>query len=235
MKRFVSALALMLALALCACGGRNADYSALIKACEKHAQKESFTASYRLNMTFEDGANTLLFSQGTYHAELGGGAPYVTVKASQNYLGTPSTVDAEYKDGVYSATGEAITKENFFGQLLFVQPFVPDSRFIKSAKAVSSGGGDGVIFELKNAYELLFPLIGEDIYDLARIYKPRRELTSISSAYITLIPASDGSAASMTVNFVLRVADTPPYVPGGGDAQDDYTLDIKTEYTVSFE
>ncbi len=235
MKRFVSALALMLAISLCACGGRNADYSALIKACEKHAQKESFTASYRLNMTFEDGANTLLFSQGTYHAELGGGAPYVTVKASQNYLGTPSAVDAEYKDGVYSATGEAITKENFFGQLLFVQPFVPDARFIKSAKAVSSGGGDGVIFELKNAYDLLFPLIGEDIYDLARIYKPRRELTSISSAYITLIPASDGSAASMTVNFVLRVADTPPYVPGGGDAQDDYTLDIKTEYTVSFE
>ena len=235
MKRFVSALALMLAISLCACGGRNADYSALIKACEKHAQKESFTASYRLNMTFEDGANTLLFSQGTYHAELGGGAPYVTVKASQNYLGTPSAVDAEYKDGVYSATGEAITKENFFGQLLFVQPFVPDAKFIKSAKAVSSGGGDGVIFELKNAYDLLFPLIGEDIYDLARIYKPRRELTSISSAYITLIPASDGSAASMTVNFVLRVADTPPYIPGGGDAQDDYTLDIKTEYTVSFE
>ena len=235
MKRFVSALALMLAISLCACGGRNADYSALIKACEKHAQKESFTASYRLNMTFEDGANTLLFSQGTYHAELGGGAPYVTVKASQNYLGTPSAVDAEYKDGVYSATGEAITKENFFGQLLFVQPFVPDAKVIKSAKAVSSGGGDGVIFELKNAYDLLFPLIGEDIYDLARIYKPRRELTSISSAYITLIPASDGSAASMTVNFVLRVADTPPYIPGGGDAQDDYTLDIKTEYTVSFE
>lgn len=235
MRRRLTALAVILALALCACGGRNADYSALIKACDKHAQKESFTASYRLNMTFEDGANTLLFSQGTYHAELGGGAPYVKVKASQNYLGTPSAVDAEYKDGVYSATGEEITKENFFGQLLFVQPFVPDEKYIKSSKAVSSGGGSGVVFELKDPYDLLFPLIGEDIYDLARIYKPRKELTSISSAYITLIPSADGSAASMTVNFVLRVADTPPYVPGGGDMQDAYTLDIKTEYTVSFE
>ena len=235
MKRRLTALAMVLALILCACVSADADYTALYSACANHAQKTAFSASYRLNMTFEDGANTLLFSQGTYDADFSKDPPYVKVKASQNYLGTPSAVDAEYKDGVYSATGEAIPEENFFGQLLFVQPFVPEEKYIISAKAVSSGNGSGVIFELKDAYGLLFPLIGEDIYDLARIYKPRKELTEISSAYITLIPSSDGSVASMTVNFMLRVADTPPYVPGGGDAQDAYTLDIKTEYTVNFE
>lgn len=234
MKRAFSFLLALLAAALCACSAPNAEYGGIAAACEKHAGAHDVKAKFRLNMTFEDGAYTLLFSQGNYEAELGDDV-YVSVKASQNYLGRPSALEAEYKDGVYSATGETVAPSDFFGQLLFVQPFVPDEKFISSVREVSTGSGTGAVFALRDAFDLLFPLLGEDIYEIAMIKKPRRELASVSGAELTVIPGGTSGVAAMTLNFTLTLADTPPYVPGGADRQDDYMIDIKVEYTVSFE
>ena len=56
----------------------------------------------------------------------------------------------------------------------------------------------------------------------------------ISSASMS-VPMTTGGIAGMTLNFKLILADTPPYVPGGADRQEDYTFEIAVEYTASFE
>ena len=234
MKRVtVLLLVSVLLLALCACSA-DADYTGVRACCAAQAEKTSFTAAFRLNMTFENGTYTLLFSQGEYSASRGANGAYVSVKASQNYLGEPSALDAEYKDGVYGATGEEMTESEFFGQLLFLQPFVPEDKYISSVKEVSTGSGKGYVFELQDATGLLFPFLGESIYSVALLDKPRRDLTNIHSATLTLIPDPSGGIAGMTLNFKLILADTPPYVPGGADRQEDYTFEIAVEYTASF-
>ncbi len=236
MKRFIRTIALIAAaaLALCACTAPAAEYGHVTSACAAHAQKDAFSAAFRLNITFENGTHTLLFSQGNYEASTENGV-YVRVKAAQNYLGEPSSLDAEYKDGVYGATGEQMTPDRFFGQLLFAQPFVPESAYIASVKEASTGSGRGVVFELKDATGLLFPYLGESIYSAAMINKPRPELTAVKDGVLTLVPGPDGGIAFMTLNFKLILADTPPYVPGGADNQDEYTLELSVEYAVSFE
>ncbi|MBQ6043203.1 MAG: hypothetical protein IJL41_03575 [Clostridia bacterium] len=235
MKRItVMLLVFALLFALGACSA-DADYGEARISCAAQAQKADFSARFRLNMTFEQGTYTLLFSQGEYTARRGEDGVYVRVKASQNYLGGPSALDTEYKDGVYGATGEEMTESEFFGQLLFLQPFVPDEKYINSVKEVSTGSGKGYTFELRDATDLLFPFLGESIYSVAMLDKPRRDLTDIRSAYLTLIPDPSGGIAGMTLNFRLVLADTPPYVPGGADRQEDYTFEIAVEYTASFE
>lgn len=245
MKRVLFAFALCAAILLAACGETFADSASIISACEKHAAKQTYSAKFRLNMTFENGQHTLVFSQGSYTADLSGGTPYVKVSASQNYLSNPSAVEGVYENGVYRVydpyAGEEagvseyeLSKTEFFGQILFMQPSVPDDKYIKSSKAVKTAVGEGVCYELKDATELLLPLLGESIYDLALIKKPKRELTEALSASLTLVPSETG-VYSMTLNFSLRLADTPPYVPGGGDLQEDYTLYVDAEYTVTYE
>ena len=245
MKRVLFAFALCAAILLAACSETFADSTSVVSACEKHAEKRSYTAKFRLNMTFENGQHTLVFSQGSYTADLSGTAPYVKVNASQNYLSTPSAMEGVYENGVYrvydpyagddaEVTEYVLNENEFFGQILFMQPTVPEDKYIKSSKAVNTAVGEGVCYELKDATELLFPLLGESIYDLALLKKPKRELTEVLSASLTLIPSETG-VYSMTLNFSLRLADTPPYVPGGGDLQEDYTLYVSTEYTVTYE
>ena len=244
MKRVFAFLCALAALFTWSCGGSSVNLDALRESCAFHAQKTGYTAKFRLNMTFENGENTLLFSQGSYDVVYENGAPRVTARASQNYLSAPSAMEGIYSGGIYRVTrpgsdgseGEIeMAPERFFGQLTYLQPFVPDEKYIKSVKEVQTGIGAGVTLTLKDAFDLLYPTLGDGVYELAKINQPKYELAELFDAELTLVPSDEGGIASMTLVFTLRVADTPPYVPGGGDRQDLYTLDIRTEYTVSFE
>jgi hypothetical protein len=131
---------------------------------------------------------------------------------------------------------EEMTADEFFGRIIYVKPFIPSSGYIEGIDDISTAAGKGYKVYLKNAGDVLYPLIGNGIYSLAMIKSPQYDLMNIKEANISYtIDENSGKITTMTMSFILYLYDTPPYIPNGGKTNlEDYTLDIRVNYTVSY-
>lgn len=244
------AVSFLLAVLLCfvSCG-KSYDYGAdeaVIKkisdGCGYVSLSTSYNALFRLNMLFSEDDTTLMFAQGNYSAYFTEKFPNVTASMTQTVLGTHSAVQVSYKDGICTTTtddvpsDEEMTADEFFGRIIYVKPFIPGFEYIEGIDEISTAAGNGYKVYLKNAEDVLYPLIGNGIYSLAMIKSPQYDLMNIKDANISYtIDENSGEVTTMTILFTLYIYDTPPYVPNGGEVNlEDYTLDIKVDYTVIF-
>lgn len=225
---------------LCACS-ESIDYQAtadIRQKCIDFDKKISYEASFRLNMTFSDENATLLFAQGNYTADFSSGSAVVNATMSQVALGSASAVTVNYAEGkAETVTGsdrmtEEIAEDEFFGRIIYTKPFIPNDESISSTEMISTALGKGCKAQIKSAEGILFRLVGEGIYSLAGVTKPKKDMTEIYDGEITYIYGESG-ITNMTVSFVLHLVQTPPYVPNGMEPEYDY-IDIKVDFTVNY-
>jgi hypothetical protein len=248
MKRIAASFLLAVVLCFVSCG-KSYDHGAdeaVIKrisdGCGYVSLSTSYNTSFRLNMLFSEDDSTLMFAQGNYSAYFTEKFPDVNAKMTQTILGTSSAVQVSYKDGVCTTTtdgvpaDEEMTADEFFGRIIYVKPFIPGSEYIEGIDDISTAAGKGYKVYLKNTEDVLYPLIGDGIYSLAMIKSPQYDLMNIKDANISYtIDENSGEVTTMTMSFTLYIYDTPPYVPNGGKINlEDYTLDIRVDYTVTF-
>lgn len=215
--------------------------SSLKDACDKVTSSDSYKAkSFRLEMTFSEEDVTLMYAHGYYEVDLSGDTPYVSATMTQTVLGASSGVKVEYKNGISTTTVDgviysgSVDEEEFFGKMIFVKPFVPEKGYITGIDNLDTAEGKGYKVYLKNPKDLLFPLIGMDIYETAMIANPNHELMNIKNASISYI-IDAGSVKSMTIAFKLYLYETPPYIPGRDVNLEDYMLEIGVNYNVIFQ
>ncbi len=248
-KKRAAACLMAVTVLLFACGKKydyGADESVIAEisaSCGGVSNSAGYEGAFRLNLEFSDQNATLMFAQGSYKADFTDNAPRVEASMTQTVLGASSGVKVSYADGMCATTanGEttetAMTPEEFFGRIIYMKPFVPGAEYIQGIDSVTSAGGNGYKIYLKNAEDVLFPLIGEGIYTLAMINNPQYDLTNIQNASVLyIIDENTKKITNLTAAFTLFIYDTPPYVPNGKKAKlSDYTLDIRVTYNVSFK
>lgn len=250
MKRLIP-LILALAFLFSSCGTKydhNADeniISQIKSSFDFFDGDTAYSATFRLNVLLEDSRETFMFAQGNYDVSPpapGEKTQSVSSVLAQTLLGAPYGVKAEYKNGVLSTTidgsvtNESLDEKDFFTQIIYVKPFLPENTniYIKGIDDLVTASGKGYAVFLKNAGEILFPLIGEDIYTLATFKNPKRGDMAVTDAKMTFV-FDGGELSGMTVIFTLTLYDTPPYVPnGGGVDKDDYKLTLLVDYSVLF-
>ena len=252
MKRFLAVLLLAVTL-LSACGGSH-DYGVdgkiiteIQTACEKLTSLSAYKARlFVLEMKFSREDAILMSAQGSYEAEFTGQTPYVSSTFSRKVLGNSSGVKVLYRNGVSTTTvgdndnekvyKDKLTPEEFFGNIIYVKPFVPDNKYIKGIDKLESTEGKGYKVYLDKAEDVLYPLIGDDIYETAMINNPKYDMMNIQKAYISyIIDESSGRIKDFVMSFTLNIYDTPPYYPGKKPNYEDYKLDIRVSFRVVFE
>ena len=249
MKRLAASTVCLIIVMLFVSCGKSYDYGAdegivkkISEACETVAKSTGYKGSFVLNMLFSEEDATLMFAQGYYDTDFTGEMPYVTASMTQTVLATHSGVQVNYENGICTTTTDGtpasteMTSDEFFGRIIYVRPFVPDTKYIEGIDEISSASVKGFKVYLNDAEDVLYPLIGDGIYSLAMIRSPQYDLMNIKDAEISyIINENSGEITDMTFSFTLYIYDTPTYVPNGKDENlDDYTLDIRITYTVAF-
>lgn len=230
MKLRLCCLALCLALTLAACAG-SADCTAVSEALDNAPAER--TGKFVLNVRFGDELTTLLFSMGDYTAD----SSSLSAKLTQTVLGTASAVTLEYADGVCAVTtdGETTSSERAADELLttlpYTRPFLPPD--IADVKTSSDGSGTLYTVESRgDDSEKLFSLFGDGIYAMSLIKTPRKEKMHCENAVYTY-RVSDGAVTYFGLSFTMYLYDTPPYVPGVAQNEDDYTLELFVDFNVT--
>ncbi len=228
---------------LCSCSGNKNDEEALSllrSSAKAWSGKDAYSADFCLNMQADGLEYTLLFAQGSYNVGIGENGRRLDVKMSQVSLGSTADITSVWENGVMTnvVSGTEVksemTEEELFSSIIYAKPFVPDDKYISSSEKLTTGAGSGCKITLKDASDVLFPLIGNDIFDLASIYKPRYDMTKVTDAEIIYTVEND-VITGMKISFTLKIYDTPPYVPGSPEPDaEDYALEIRvscnTEY-----
>lgn len=243
MKKIAAFILVVSLLLVCSCGaGIDEEGLALLRdSANAWSNKTDYSASFCLNMTVDGLEYTLLFAQGSYTVTSSDGNAKLDAKMSQVSLGASAEITASWENGVMTSvcSGTEIktemTESELFSSITYIRPFVPDDKYVESCESLMTGAGSGYDMKLKDAVDVLFPLVGGDIFQLASIYKPRYDMTKVKDAAI--IYTTDGSnITGMKISFVLKVYDTPPYVPGGDEPDpDDYALEIEVSFNVEYK
>ena len=245
MKKGLSFLAAVAICFLCffSCGEEQKDEEALSllrSSSEKWKEKDGYSSDFCMNMQAEGLDYTLLFAQGSYTVTSGKDFKRLDSKMSLVSLGSAAEVTSIWEDGVMTSVvagnevESEMTEDEVFSSMTYVKPFLPDEKYISSCERLTTGAGSGCRVKLKNAVDILFPLVGNDIFELASIYSPRYDMTKITDAEI--IYTIDGEdITGMKITFTLTLYDTPPYVPGGDkpDAE-EYSLTVKVSGNMEY-
>lgn len=244
MKRFAFlTLALLLCLSSLVSCGSELDEDALssLRSSAENWEKDEYSADFCLNMRAKGLEKVLFFSQGNYGVTNSESGKKLDAKMSIVSLGLSAESTASWENGVMTSVTAGtevkseMTENELFGTMIYVKPFVPDDKYISGCEKLTTGAGSGVAVKLKNAVDILYPLLGEDVFDLASIYKPRCDMTKAENAEI-IYTLNGGVITGMKISFTLKVYDTPPYVPGGNDPDpEDYALKIEVSFNVEYK
>ena len=205
-------------------------------------QRAGKKVGFLMQLTFGDENTNLLFAQGNYTSLKGDGGLEFTGKMTQTALGVSSSVEFFYTGGYYFHKLGDIQQKSIFPEeelekgFLYSDAAMFDAALVSNIKRKDGTGGDDIYtFEItKGQAEKLLELVGEDIYSLAMLNKPQPDKTAVSACKCTYV-ISDGVLKSRSLEYIITVYDTPPYVPGQKAKEEDYRLDINVTLKMNYE
>lgn len=244
MRRIVCFLltAAVLAVALSGCD-QSDRFSAVQQAVENTNAQKRYKADFMAEFTFADEAATLLFMQGSYAIDRE--KQLLHSSYANSYFGVPSQVTEMYTDGyVYTEMEGNKNKykkkaDELFCYLQYAEALNFIYSDIKDFSEDENSKGTLYKFTVESGYdEQLLKLMGEGIYDLAKIERPQKEKTrfgEIECEYtVTKNDSGESMLASCQTVFTMYLYNTPPYSPGYTPPEEDYMLELKVRLKVSY-
>ena len=245
MKKSIALLLLIsvFALALIGCQQKE-EYSDLSEAIENTNSKERYSANFLAEFTFDNDLVTLLFAQGFYSVDRDKNLLYS--EFVQTHLGHSGRYTEICKDGYVYADldGEKNRyKKNTAEHLEYIY-YSTALNFkyedIDHLKTAENSDGTLYSFTVNGDYDdKLMTMLGEGIYSTAQIKKPQKEKTrfgEIKCEY-NLTEDENGIKTLLSRQIVFKVYlyDTPPYSPTYTPPEEDYMLELKVRFKLSYK
>ena len=234
MRRFWC-LALAVLFCFGGCGTANADTAPLKTAITGQGFKTN--SKFTLNITFgEEEKATLLFAMGSFEADYENNT--LSAEMARTVLASASRVSLSYDGSVCKTTvdgeehTEEMTPEAVFGGLIYTRPFLPED--LENSRVTLSSDGLYTV-KCKTADSTrLFGLLGDDIYQIAKINVPKKEKMYCSDAVFTY-RIKDGKICDYGLSYEVHLFETPPYIPNQKVDESDYELVLWVDFSASYE
>lgn len=208
------------------------------EAADKTAALEKYSANFYVELALSDGSVSLLYLNGTYSVDKSN--RLVVRDSSQTYLGD-AWHETEYYDGetLFNAEGDDKYQikcdfASVIGQTIYAT--VPDIADVNVTGLASSSNESGTLYKFtaKNMAEFEKSTVGDNIYTLAALRKPQKELTKYSDLDCEYT-VSDDLVTGWQLSYTISLYDTPPYAAGAQQNIEDYRLDVNVRIRVKIK
>ena len=241
MKRFLLIILAIAVTAFCGCSdGQSAETVSaandMNSAIEKANNETKLAGAYTLSITFDKGA-VLYHAQGDVAWDREAKTAYAGF--DQTYLGASAVMRNYYNDGkmISVADGEAAESKRDSAELFSKFPYFLLPMHDNKCGDITVGqnsSGTSYTFERNDARELFDVLVGGDIYSLVySIKNPQPEKTEYGNVEC-VYTVSDGKIVSCRYEFDVKLFDTPAYIPGYSQPEDEYTIDLHINAKVTY-
>lgn len=227
MRKLICVL-LTLSLFLASCGESEAAYpeaaNAVNSVVDSVNAESRLSGEYMLEISFGEGG-VLYYAIG----DVAWDRTDQTIFADfdQTYLGISSKMENYYSNGkmVSVEDGSAMTVERDASAYLTKFPYFSVPKPENDSVAVGSNTkGDTYTFKISDSKSLSEALVGDDIYSLVNVIKkPQKELTEYGEASC-VYTVSEGKLVSCRYEFDIKLFDTPAYIPGSSQLEEEYTI-----------
>lgn len=241
MKRtLILFLCLTLCLPLASCA--RVDYEPLNEAVQATQALEKYSADYYIEVSLSDGSVNLLYLNGSYSIDKAN--KLLARDSSQTYLGDAWHETEQYDgEALYNAEGDdkykvVCTFEEVLEQTVYATVPVIDQSDISRLSVSQNASGTLYKFTAKDMAEYEFSTVGDNIYTLAALRKPQKDLTQYSDLDCEYTVGTLGGETCVTgwqVSYQISLFDTPPYAAGTKQDINDYRLDITVRIRVKIK
>ena len=241
MKKIVSIL-LLLSLLLCGCGEGNRtvekeDVESFNHAVENLNSQKRNSGNYLLEITFGD-MTVLYYASGEVAWDREAETAFAEFK--QTYLGASTEMENYFSKGkmVSIEDGNLLETERESSKVFEMFPYFTHFSYNDSCKGLKKGTnskGETVSFSRSDTKDIFSKVLGENIYDLVTVLKkPQRDKIEYSDTEC-VYTFSEGNIISCRYDFDVKLFDTPAYVPGHSQSEEEYTLKLHVVAKVDFK
>ena len=241
MKRFLLIILALAVTVFCGCSDEQSDETVsaandMNSAIEKANNETKLDGEYTLSLTFDKG-KVLYHAQGDVAWDRAEKTAYAGF--DQTYLGASVVMRNYYSDGkmISVADGESQVSDRKSSELFSKFPYFSLPKYDDSCGKITVGqnsAGTSYTFERSDAKQLFDVLVGGDIYSLVySIKNPQPEKTEYGNVEC-VYTVSDGKIVSCRYEFDVKLFDTPTYIPGYSQSEDEYTIDLHITAKITY-
>lgn len=242
--RRLAVLALAAVLLLCACGENTQPIAGEIeRAVGALAAKTAFGGDYLLEISVSgESKTTLYYAKGVFGRDSAAKTAYTSF--DQSWFGMSAVSENYYSDGriVSINDGEVITAEREPDDVFLKFPYSAPEGYGSSCRGLSAEPntrGKAVMFTRGGSSEFCESVVGGDLYTLAYVIKDPQPEKTVYGDVKCIYTLSGGELISAGYEFDVTLFDTPSYVPGYSQPEEDYSIKLhvvaKVNYSDEYE
>ncbi len=241
MKRFLLIILAIAVTVFCGCSDEQSEETVsaandMNSAVERANNETKLDGAYTLSITFDKGA-VLYHAQGDIAWNREAKTAYAAF--DQTYLGASVVMRNYYSDGkmISISDGEAAETSRDSAELFSKFPYFSLPMHDNKCGHITVGQnsvGMSYTFERSDAKAIFDLLVGGDIYSLVySIKNPQPEKTEYGNVEC-VYTVSEGKIVSCRYEFDVKLFDTPSYIPGYSQPEDEYTIDLHINAKVTY-